>query len=237
MTKLGMKALFIGAAALFISVTQAFAVPLPPVEVEVFHADALPYLYDGGGGVNSHYATKFTLSGHTNWSDFHWGIKNAPVTSFHLQMTLIPLEGFDTDRIRLFTHPGTIGASNWFKLTPIAGSGVAGSGYPDEDTLPLADLGISLASLGYILGTHTHSVTIDVNLLDWYDAAEITNVLLSNYGMMNIGYGDDAEIISSTLTVTVPEGPPVPEPASLLLFGSGLVGLAAWRLRKNQSVA
>ena len=34
-----------------------------------------------------------------------------------------------------------------------------------------------------------------------------------------------------------PTGGPIPEPSTIFLFGSGLVGLAAWRMRKNQPIA
>ena len=112
------------------------------------------------------------------------------------------------------------------RLTPIAGNGIgnpAPSNGPGDRVLLLADLGIDLGVgfPGYI----------DVELLDWYDAGELYNLIYNHGGVLQIGSGDDSVVSGASLTVNAI---PNPEPASLFLFGSGLVGLAAWRLRKNQ---
>ncbi len=41
-------------------------------------------------------------------------------------------------------------------------------------------------------------------------------------------------INDGSLTVTQDGGPPIPEPGTILLFGTGLAGLTAWRLKKSQ---
>ena len=88
--------------------------------------------------------------------------------------------------------------------------------------------------LYYRLNTITVSVQpldYGFDLLDWYSEDDLKNLILNNNGIVNIGAADDSIVHMGTLSVTVAA---VPEPASLFLFGSGLVGLAAWRLRKNQ---
>ena len=213
----GLRFLAVGAAVLTLSATQAFA-------VSTVADSTTPYVYDGTGGeVDTHYAGTFNLSNDANWGDFSSLLTIGGLSSFVLHLELTPLEyGFNTDRIRIFLQTTPITASTNPKLVPL--NGVGGI----TQAVPLADLGIQLGGT-YVVD---QPAIIEVDLLPWFDHDDLKALVLNNGGIMNLGYGDDSEISSATLTVSA-----VPEPASLFLFGTGLVGFAAWRLRKDRNLS
>lgn len=77
------------------------------------------------------------------------------------------------------------------------------------------------------------TITLWLDLLEVYNASDLQNKLLSGIlGDLVFKYSDDA-LVGDVILDLHGTYKPVPEPASLLLLGSGMIGLAAWRLRKE----
>ena len=74
--------------------------------------------------------------------------------------------------------------------------------------------------------------TFTVELLDYYSAGDIMSLFNGSGNTLPFKYSDDAIVSFAKLELTATE---LPEPTSLLLLGSGLVGFAAWSLRKRQT--
>jgi hypothetical protein len=80
------------------------------------------------------------------------------------------------------------------------------------------------ADWGYQDGSIVYDVVFSL-LID-----DTINALLTDGGTFTLGIDSDCRYIGKSITAEAPA--PVPEPATLLLFGTGLMGIAGYRRKK-----
>jgi hypothetical protein len=104
----------------------------------------------------------------------------------------------------------------------------------------MADYNAALLNAGLELGGGTFQTTTDVTLVGQYltDAlASLQSGVTYQATFLLPGYYSDGGKWIFDDRQTQPFVQPVPEPGTLLLFGSGLIGLGAWRRRHRKSAA
>jgi len=217
--KVGLCSIALGVSSLFLAPGSAFATP---VTMSDSISDFI-YVEQGGGsspnGINERYVGEFDFSSNPDYAAFT--ATGQHIVDAMLTVTLNPEhKGFKTDGFHiggvLDGNREVIGLPEIFYHAPK----IPGPGLPVPTIVKNDD---------------SDTVTYVVDLLAFYSASDVLSHLIGGDldGGLWLRTGDDAFTISASLEMTAARVVN-PEPASLLLLGTGLVGLAAWRCRKER---
>lgn len=229
-----LTALILGVGSLCLSTGNAFA-----TQVWVSDTQTTFTVMEQVGqlnGINDKVYTEFDFTG-TNWNTV---TMNGALLELHIT---VGSAGINSDEV-LFGSALNGGATNL--ADPILG----GVDLFDQTTVPVAiqnplTYNLPVPSVG-------DNLVLNLDLGLFYSYTDLQNALLGgdNLGKIYMKYSDDATVTSATLTLGYDEplnepnnncidecGPvptnPVPEPSTMILLGSGLMGLVAWRKRQQ----
>ncbi len=229
--RVGACSLVLGISSLFLATGSALAIPTSVTLTDTLMAGDLtcdtvstkcpmgtsgdfkvvnqkPLTQSLGDGINERYVGEFDLA--TNPADYAlflgWNIQSAVME--------VVIDGVN----------GSANDGFWLGATTNLNNG-----YIDVDNI-LAPNEVPYALTGGQIGAG--QITVNFNLLNYYTKSQILSFITGgNDGNVWLRLGDDHFVYESTLTVTAAQ---TPEPASFLMLGTGLVGMAAWRYRKTR---
>jgi hypothetical protein len=194
--------------------------------LSVTTANALIYKYEFGGIAEwdedvAGAAADLNLPDHVNFSgSFRVNTDkiypqqgNTTPQYFEVETSQFSIE---IDKFNIKGNPGWAWGFEW-DGEENANNGIVGSGGLTT-TFPLSD------TYWYETWISLHGVT---PLIDGFSGGRFS-FLCGSLSDPSIGFGGDIEFLTKTLVA------PVPEPATMVLFGAGLVGLAGLRLRRKK---
>jgi hypothetical protein len=177
------------------------------------------------------------------------GVANAAPVNVGGSYTLTPtgtngvVTVFDdlTDPFSIPLTVGTPDTLDFITLTPDPGNGTKTYNFTIDASFNITQPGTaSDADLG--TGTfHVRGNSIDSGSLTWADGSSGDNITLSDGAVLNLNLSDVSfggsagsgtpETVTATFTLVSGPLPAVPEPATLAILGSALLGLGAMRGR------
>lgn len=220
--RLGLSTLLLGTTSLLVPAGSAFAVTTIMGDTSTFEVhNYKTHSSCPVPGMPCDLGLAGSIDGKDELSKFHIDLSGDPLYAQFLSDPMTQLGLLGSAKLELTMTPGHSDVnSDWIKFMGYNAL------HPQDVFGPLWDDVGQMVTVVIELLNHYDGQENDYN----YTASEILGLLNSGNGEFWFEYADDAILHSAKLTLTTATAP---EPTSLLLMGSGLIGLAAWRMRKK----